>query len=67
MLEAIIAVSTAITALVGLGIKLWIDAKRKQSERRAAALNELSIKIQAATSDEERQKYVEELYRLRGK
>lgn len=67
IMESVAAIATAVTALVGLGLKIWWEQRKKAAAKKAERLSELSIAIQKAKTDEERQKYAEELHRLRAK
>lgn len=67
MITAVAAVATAITALIGLGIKIWVDSRKRAAQSRSDAEAYLAERIAAAKNDEERKKLAQELYDLRNR
>lgn len=62
MLSSIAAIATAITALIGLGYKVYSAIKKTSREKEAANRQEIAELLKGAKTDDERKKYSELLH-----
>lgn len=67
MLSSIAAIATAITALIGIGYKVYSALKKARREKESANRQEIAELLKGAKSDDERKKYSKLLHDIDSK